>query len=178
MPSTTPGAHVFHPTNSQATTVSSPPNSPRSGSPTIEAPNPKDPDEEETLPASSGSRTSGHAPATPTRPTPTRNRTSQGAAALLDMSRNFANVGEALTAALAPPSAATMQLPPTPIRQTNAVAAILRLEKSWLNNLQIIAFIEILRKDKTAADIYLALTEDDVRKDWVSAQLETTGHLF
>jgi len=111
-------------------------------------------------------------PVTPTRPSVKRSRPSNGAAALQDMSASLTHVGNALSAALAPPSNA---VDPTPRRRANAVAAILRLEKDWLDPRQLVKFIDFIRADQIAGDIYLALTEPDVRKEWVRTQLESLG---
>jgi hypothetical protein len=187
MPSTTPGAHVFHPTASQTMTTvpstgnpsPSPPNSPCPPSPAQDG-SAEDVDEKLPQPllpvASSGSKASGRSAVTPSRPS--RTRTSHGATALIDMSKNFAAVGQALTNALAPPSTPTFQLPPTPVRQTSAVAATLRLERQWLEKTQVVAFINILRKDKSIVDVYLAITEEDVRREFVSSLLEENGVLL
>ena len=92
--------------------------------------------------------------------------------ALQDMSASLTQVGMALTSALAPPPNA---VDPTPRHHTNAIAAILHLEMGWLDNSQLVAFINFVRVDQTAADIYLALTEPNVRKEWVRIQLEKLG---
>ena len=88
------------------------------------------------------------------------------------MSASLTQVGNALAAALAPPSNA---VDPTPRRRTNAVAAVLRLEMGWLDHAQLVAVIDYIRADQTAADIYLALTEPDVCKEWVRIQLQRLG---
>lgn len=88
------------------------------------------------------------------------------------MSASLTQVGNALAAALAPPPNA---IDPTPRRRSNAVAAALRVEKTWLSNNELVSFIDFLRGDQTAADIYLALDEPDVRKEWVRIQLERLG---
>jgi hypothetical protein len=108
-------------------------------------------------------------PATPTQPPAKRPRASNGAAALQDMSASLTQVGNALSAALAPPSNA---VDPTPRRRANAVAAVLQLEMDWLDNDELVRFIDFIRGDQIAGDIYLALTEPDVRKNWVHTQLD------
>ena len=45
----------------------------------------------------------------------------------------------------------------------------------WLDNSQLVTFIDFVRVYQTAADIYLALTEPNVRKEWVCIQLEKLG---
>ena len=77
----------------------------------------------------------------------------------------------ALTSALAPPPNA---VDPTPRHRTNAIA-VLRLEMGWLDNSQLVTFIDFVRVDQTAADIYLALTEPNVHKEWVRIQLKKLG---
>jgi len=110
-------------------------------------------------------------PVTPTHPSVKRSRPSNGAAALQDMSASLTHVGNALSAVLAPPSNA---VDPTPRHCANAVAAILHLEKDWLDPHQLVKFIDF-QADQIAGDIYLALTEPDVRKEWVRTQLESLG---
>ncbi|KDR70906.1 hypothetical protein GALMADRAFT_144377 [Galerina marginata CBS 339.88] len=132
--------------------------------------------DEDTQPSqASVSRKRAHRePATPTRPSAKRPRASHGAAALQDMSASLTQVGNALSAALAPPPNA---VDPTPRRHTNTVAAVLRLEMSWLDSDQLVAFIDFIRGDQVAGDVYLALTEPDVHKNWVCTQLERLGVL-
>jgi hypothetical protein len=99
-------------------------------------------------------------------------RSSQGAAALQDMSASLTQVGNALAAALAPP---TNAVDPTPHCRSNAVAAILDHEMHWLEADELISFIDYLRTDQTAANTYLALTQPRVRQNWVRKQLENLG---
>ncbi|KAF8816147.1 hypothetical protein BYT27DRAFT_7221677 [Phlegmacium glaucopus] len=91
---------------------------------------------------------------------------------LKSMSASLVGFGNDISAALAPP-APVMQ--PSPVRRTNAVSAVIRLEADWLTLGQQVAFIDFLRNDRTAADIYTALTETDVCKEWVRIQLEQLG---
>jgi len=66
---------------------------------------------------------------------------------------------------------------PTPCRQTNSIAFAQQTEKGWLTTRELVSFIDILRHDLTAFDVYLALTEPDVRKDWVRVQLDNVDAL-
>ena len=91
------------------------------------------------------------------------------------MSESIAGFGTAIAAALGPP---VPVLNPSPIRRITAVTAVLRLEANWLTLAQQVALIDFLRTDHTAADIYLALTETDIRKEWVQVQLERLTSLF
>jgi hypothetical protein len=88
------------------------------------------------------------------------------------MSETLAGFNTAFAAALAPPVPA---IAPSPIRRTNAIVTLQNLEANWLNVTEQVAFIDFLRNDRTAADIYSALTEPDVRKEWVRVQLEKLG---
>lgn len=45
----------------------------------------------------------------------------------------------------------------------------------WLDNSQLVAFMDFIHVDETAADIYVALTEPDLHKEWVCIQLEKLG---
>jgi hypothetical protein len=74
--------------------------------------------------------------------------------------------------ALAPPSTGVEA---TPLRRTKAIAMILKLEKDWLTTIECVSLIDFLKGDQSAADVYLALTEADVRKEWVRIQLENLG---
>jgi len=98
---------------------------------------------------------------------------SHGAAALQSMSASLAGFGTAISAALAPPSAPVIELPP--LHRTNTVTTIIHLKADWLTLGQQVALIDFLRDDHTAADTYTALTEADVHKEWVRIQLERLG---
>jgi hypothetical protein len=91
------------------------------------------------------------------------------------MSESLVGFGTAITAALAP---SVPILPPSPIRRMTAVTAVLHLEADWLTLSQRVALIDFLRTDCTAADIYLALTETDIRKEWVQVQLKRLNVVF
>lgn len=86
------------------------------------------------------------------------------------MSTSLAGFGEMLSSALAPSSSESVLLP-TPVRYTNAVKLAQKNEKSWISLSDMIIFIDLLRRDKSAADIYMALDDDVVRRGWVEAQL-------
>ena len=60
------------------------------------------------------------------------------------MSASLTQVGMALTFALAPPPNG---VDPTPCRCTNTIAAVLRLEMGWLDNSQLVAFIDFIHSD-------------------------------
>lgn len=72
------------------------------------------------------------------------------------MSTALAGFSTAMTAALAPP---VPVIDPSPVRRTTAVAAVLRQEAEFLTLAQRVALIDFLSTNRTAADIYLALTE-------------------
>ncbi|KAF8155440.1 hypothetical protein B0H34DRAFT_859846 [Crassisporium funariophilum] len=74
--------------------------------------------------------------------------------------------------ALAPQAPAVV---PSPVCQTNTVTAAQRLKANWLSLTELVALINFLRNDRTAAEIYSALTEPNVRKEWVCTQLERLG---
>jgi len=85
------------------------------------------------------------------------------------MSESLAGFSNTLAAALAPPPP---PIDPSPVRRASAVACLLRKEKEWLNATEQVALIEFLRKDQTAADVYMAITEAEVCGEWVCMQLE------
>jgi hypothetical protein len=174
MPSSAVGANVFHPTGTHDEDSGTPaPSEPNSTSqrdePLVED---SDSDEDSQPSQSSALRKRAREPATPTRPSVKRPRASNGAAALQDMSSSLTQVGNALSAALAPPPNA---VDPTPRRRANAIAAVLRLETDWLDDSQLVAFIDFIRGDQIAGDVYLALTKPEVRKKWVHTQLAGLG---
>lgn len=63
----------------------------------------------------------------------------------------------------------------TPICHTRAITTTLELEKNWLTIMQHTVFIDPLKADQCAADVYLALTEADVHQEWVRIQLDNLG---
>ncbi|KAF8152664.1 hypothetical protein BJ912DRAFT_1071440 [Pholiota molesta] len=174
MPNTTTGANVFHPASiSQTPSVDSQPDtfSPidRPGSPAWDIEEPLPSDNDEVTPVALSSRKRAREPATPSHPSAKRNRRSHGAEALYNMSTSLAGFGEMLSSALAPPSNV---LPPTPIRCTNAVVFAQENEMTWLDPSDMITFIDLLRRDKSAADVYMALKDNGLRRRWVEVQLQ------
>jgi len=111
-------------------------------------------------------------PATPISAPAKRVRHSAGADALLNMSVSFKDFGNKLATSLAPPSTG---VPPTPCCRHDSIVAAQQLEKAWLTTCELVALIEFLRKDPITFDVYSALTEPDVRKEWVRIQLEDIG---
>ena len=85
------------------------------------------------------------------------------------MLQSLAGFGNTLAAALAPPPP---PIDPTPICRASAVACLLCKEKEWLNATEQVALIEFLHKDQSAADIYMAVTEAEVCREWVRMQLK------
>jgi len=83
------------------------------------------------------------------------------------MSASLTQIGNALAVALAPPT--TMD--PTPRCRANTVSLLLRQESDWFDNSQLVEIIDLMRKDQSAADTYLALSEASVHRDWIRAQL-------
>ncbi|PPQ97013.1 hypothetical protein CVT26_006439 [Gymnopilus dilepis] len=177
LPSTAAGANIFHPTTDPDNS------SERSSSPD---PGSTPPDSSEVNDTESSDREATPPPpsrptfqkrareaATPSQPPAKRVRASQGAAALQSMSASIADFGTAISAALAPPPPPAFD--PSPVRRTAAVAAVLRLEADWLSTRERVTLIDFLRSDRTATEIYLALDEADVRKEWVRCQLEKLG---
>ena len=122
-------------------------------------------------PSSSGSKRKRE-PATPTWPSTKHLRASNGANALMSMAESLGTFNTTLANTFPPPPVAVA---PTPVRRTNAIAMVLRLEKSWLTPTERVALIGFLKADQSTADVYLALTEADVRQEWVRIQLENLG---
>ncbi|KAF8806876.1 hypothetical protein BYT27DRAFT_7100488, partial [Phlegmacium glaucopus] len=108
--------------------------------------------------------------------TPTRllkcTHASNGANALVSVAESLGAFNTAFATALAPPSTGVQ---PTPVCRTNAIATLLQLEKDWLTTMEHVCLVDFLKADQSAADVYLALTKDDVRKEWVRIQLENLG---
>ena len=88
------------------------------------------------------------------------------------MAESLGTFNTTFASALAPPSTGVEA---TPIRRTKAITAILQLEKEWLTTMERVCLVNFLKADQSAADVYLALTEADVRKEWVRIQLENLG---
>lgn len=106
------------------------------------------------------------------KPSVKRPRVSNGANALMSVAESLGVFNNTFATALAPPSTSVQ---PTPVRRTNAITTVLRLEKGWLTTTERVRLVDFLKADQSAADVYLALTEDDVRKEWVRIQLENLG---
>jgi hypothetical protein len=43
---------------------------------------------------------------------------------------------------------------------------------TWLDPSDMITFIDLLRRDKSAADVYMALKDNGLRRRWVEVQLQ------
>lgn len=112
-------------------------------------------------------------PATSPRPSK-RIRKSAGAEALSEVSSSLTEFGSKIAAALAPPPTL---LQPSPIRRCKSITTAIKLEKAWLSTHELAAFIDILRADPHAFDVYLALDEDEIRREWVHIQLKNAGEL-
>ena len=82
----------------------------------------------------------------------------------MSMAESLGTFNTTFAGVLAPPSTGVAL---TPIRLTRAITTILELEKNWLTITQCAVFIDFLKADQCAADVYLALTEADVRWEWV-----------
>lgn len=176
MPSSTPGANVYHAAVAPPPTPSaSPSTTPAPSASPSTTPEPPSTSESATA-ADTAPRKRPHDSDTPAHSTSKRSRASTGAEALLNMSNSLTGLGTALTAALAPPSTGLL---PTPLRRSNAIGFAVRSEKGWLANTELVALIDFLRADQTAADVYIAIEEEDVRKEWVRIQLERLHiHVF
>lgn len=88
------------------------------------------------------------------------------------MAESLSNFNTTFASVLAPPSTG---IAPTPVRRTRAIAAVLELEKGWLTVAESVALVDILKLDQSAADVYLALTEEYIRQEWVRVQLSSLG---
>ncbi|KAJ7443781.1 hypothetical protein B0H11DRAFT_1931446 [Mycena galericulata] len=99
-----------------------------------------------------------------------RSRTSApGPATLSQLAASVTDVSESLRSALGPPDrgglAATLK------RRMNAIARAQQLE-GWLGDEKLAAFIEILERDIQAADAYSTLTNETVRRSWITRKLK------
>jgi hypothetical protein len=97
-----------------------------------------------------------------------RQRTAHGEA-LLSVSDSLAKFSTTIAAAFAPPPSSTF--PTTPACRSQAVKTALAQE-SWLTPSQMVSFIDYLRNDSTAFDIYMVLDDIDICKEWVGKQLD------
>lgn len=115
-----------------------------------------------------------HEPATP--PCPSKCiRKFAGAKALSEVSLSLSEFGSKIAAALAPPPTL---LQPSPIRRCKSITTAIKLEKAWFSTHELAAFINILRSDPHAFDVYLALDEDDICREWVHLQLKRPESLI
>ncbi|KAJ7488662.1 hypothetical protein B0H11DRAFT_2405656 [Mycena galericulata] len=94
-----------------------------------------------------------------------------GPAALSQLASSVTDVSESLRSALGPPDRGG--LPATPKRQMNAMARAQKLE-GWLGDEKLAAFIEILEQDVHAADAHSTLTNDALRRAWITRMLKKT----
>ncbi|KAJ7776063.1 hypothetical protein DFH07DRAFT_951971 [Mycena maculata] len=128
-------------------------------------------------PNTAASQTSFDAPARKQRqaatPGPSRRLRppAPGPAALSQLASSVTDVSESLRSALGPPDRGG--LPATPKRQMNAMARAQKLE-GWLGDEKLAAFIEILEQDVHAADAYSTLTNDALRRAWITRRLKKT----
>ncbi|KDR83286.1 hypothetical protein GALMADRAFT_221190 [Galerina marginata CBS 339.88] len=56
------------------------------------------------------------------------------------------------------------------VRKTEAMERVQRLE-TGLSDRYIVALIDLFQEDVSAADVYLTLTREGVRKEWVKARV-------
>ena len=93
--------------------------------------------------------------------------------ALMSMADSLGAFNSAFTTVLAPPS---IGVQPTPDHHTNAVTAVLQLEKNWLTPAKCVSLVDFLITDQSMTDVYLALIGDEtICREWVQAQLKTLG---
>ncbi|KAF8063548.1 hypothetical protein FPV67DRAFT_1451983 [Lyophyllum atratum] len=92
-----------------------------------------------------------------------------GASALESLSNSVNDFSSTIKDALFPSKDG---LPATPRCETDAVVCVQALEKSWLTGFQLILFIDLLRRDVSAVDVYSVLEDESLRKEWVAAQLD------
>ncbi|KAF8815701.1 hypothetical protein BYT27DRAFT_7079232 [Phlegmacium glaucopus] len=177
MPSTASGAHVFVPTQDNTPAEdeevdddnNQPIPWPKSPSPPALAAS-LDSDEDETPPPPTSHQCKHvREPATPTQPVSKCVRGSKNATALETMSTSLSAFSTTIATALNGPLSA--RIDPTPVRRTVAIKSLINLKKEWLGEDELVALIDFLRTDLTAADTYTTLTGSDVRQAWVRAQL-------
>ncbi|KAH6902272.1 hypothetical protein BKA70DRAFT_1435428 [Coprinopsis sp. MPI-PUGE-AT-0042] len=161
-PSVARGANVIYPSQPQGTHGAE------------ESDNEEDHDVEIEASSSQLSATASNSPsATPGPPNtpspPQRVRPKSGAAAIADMAASVTKFGDAVAAALAPPSDS---VPPTPRRRIDAITAFSENERQRLSQTDFFTMLDIFRKDTTACDIYTIFADKkDIREDWIEAQL-------
>ncbi|KAF5312245.1 hypothetical protein D9619_003790 [Psilocybe cf. subviscida] len=184
MPATVAGANVYHASSAASEPVDNDPGSPSSsnedaepnlsqpvGTPRNDSPEPED----AVMPSSSQpvSAKRQRAPATPTRADVKRVRAT-GSAALMSIADSLTAFNTTLATSLALPAAGTT-VAPSPIRRREAITTALTLEKNWLTPTERATFVDFLKSDLCAADVYMAIEEVDVRQEWVRMQLERLG---
>lgn len=89
----------------------------------------------------------------------------------MSIADSLAAFNTTLATSLAPPAAAPGTTA-SPVRRREATIAALTLEKNWLTVTERATFVDFLKSDLCAADIYMAIEETDVRQEWVRMQLK------
>ncbi|KAF8152631.1 hypothetical protein B0H34DRAFT_801030 [Crassisporium funariophilum] len=92
-----------------------------------------------------------------------------GASALTSLSNSVNKFGSTIRKALFPSKDG---LAATPRYKMNTVVCAQELEESWLTGGQLISFINLLRRDVSAVDIYTVFEKESLCKDWVAVQLD------
>ncbi|KAF5309877.1 hypothetical protein D9619_010561 [Psilocybe cf. subviscida] len=162
MPSTVQGANVYH-----ATAASPPQPAEDPSNSDHESMGNELSDNEEPTSSASGTKRQC-APSTLPRPHAKQVRPS-GSSTLASIADSFGTFTSTFANTLAPPTQPGIAA--SPVRHQQAVAAVQSCEKGWLTVTQCVKLIELLKKDQDAVDVYLALTEEDVRHEWFNLQL-------
>ena len=94
---------------------------------------------------------------------------SEGAKALQGLAASVGRVGEMVGMALQPTIPTRYSVDGTPQRRTRAI--LRAQEEHWLLIPERVSLINLLRQNTANVDTYLALTNDEIRKEWVKDQI-------
>lgn len=92
-----------------------------------------------------------------------------GAGALFAVSDAITSVASAL--ADTPASGASTGVEPSPVRRARAIKSA-QQEKEFLGKKTTVGAIKLFTKSTTAVDTFNALTDRELRKDWLESELE------
>jgi CRISPR/Cas system endoribonuclease Cas6 (RAMP superfamily) len=92
---------------------------------------------------------------------------------LQGISEQFGDFNEIMCLALGPGGTDSSTLPPTPVRLQNATKRARRVE-TWMEMPQTLKFLDVLKKNKAAMDIYATFNDDEdteFRIMWVKSKI-------
>jgi hypothetical protein len=97
-----------------------------------------------------------------------------GATALEGLTASLSHFGAVIGKALAPPPTESE------LSADHCEKAVIRAQEleTWMSTSNLLAFVNILKKDMDVVTTYLALKGDDFRKVWVQDKIDQASGLF